>query len=398
MKKFLLIVLPLFALNTLGQSLKYWVQLDAYNHVDKIPFFLEIKNPNDIWIYNAQDSIKLLDIKNDKGNVSAQFPVFNSEIQFELGENLDVLVGKYIDKDKEKSIKIFGKQVQQFDERFGSMKPLQKIASKWEFTFNPGEANERKGILELNLQVGNKLYASLLTASGDYRFLEGGFDGNQLMLSTLDGKFAYLIEAQLDENNTLKGYMHNPFSAEKPFIAVPNSKFQLPDAYGLTQILSKDGPNRKFTDLQGNAFSINKGRYQGKVLLIQVGGTWCPNCLDESKLLSEWHRKYQDKGLEVVGLFFEISDQAERSIPKITKLQKDLDIPYTLLFAGNTSKENVKAALPMLEQLRAYPTLLVYDKNYRLIKVHTGFSGPSTSHYENYKKEMEQLIEELLNK
>lgn len=398
MKLPLLFFAPLIAFVSYGQSLKYWVQLDAYNQVDKIPFYLEIKNPDEIWIYNAQDSIKLLDIKNEHGKINAQFPVFNTELNFELGENLEVLIGNYIDNDKERIIKIFGKKVAHFDQRFDAMNTLEYIAPKWEFIFNAGEANERKGILELNLQGGNVLFASLLTASGDYRYLEGGFDGNKLMLSTLDGKFAYLIEAELDAKNTLRGRMHNPFSAEKPFIAIPNSRFELPDAYGLTTILTKDGPSKKFTDLDGHAYPMNKARYQGKVTLVQIGGTWCPNCLDESKLLSEWYRKYQDKGLEIVGLFFEISDQPKRSLPKIAKLQNDLDIPYTLLFAGNTQAENVKAALPMLEQLRAYPTLLIYDKNYRLIKVHTGFSGPSTSQYNSYVKEMELLIEELLAK
>ena len=51
----------------------------------------------------------------------------------------------------------------------------------------------------------------------------------------------------------------------------------------------------------------------------------------------------------------------------------------------------------MIDGVKSYPTTLYIDKNGKIIKTYTGFYGPGTgSYYENYLKETELFLKELL--
>ena len=69
--------------------------------------------------------------------------------------------------------------------------------------------------------------------------------------------------------------------------------------------------------MDGKIVSNTDTRFKGKVVVAIVTGTWCPNCHDEAQFLVQLHRKYRDKGLEIVALDFEEPEQQEDGLTRV---------------------------------------------------------------------------------
>jgi alkyl hydroperoxide reductase subunit AhpC len=120
--------------------------------------------------------------------------------------------------------------------------------------------------------------------------------------------------------------------------------------------------------------------------------------MDESAYLSKFYDENKAKGVEVLGLAYERTTDFEKSKKSIERLKKRFNINYDLLITGFTNaKDEPAKSLPMLNQVMAFPTMIVIDKKGNVRKIHTGFSGPGTGvHYNEFKTEFEQLISGLL--
>ena len=128
-------------------------------------------------------------------------------------------------------------------------------------------------------------------------------------------------------------------------------------------------------------------------------GTWCPNCLDESKYYAEVYKQYNEKGLEIVALAFEYAKTKEKAFAGIKRLQDRIDINYPILLAqtGTTSKTKAQEKLPMLNHVLSYPTTVFVDKKGKVRKIHTGFNGPATGEkFEEFKAEFTEFVGVLL--
>jgi thiol-disulfide isomerase/thioredoxin len=152
----------------------------------------------------------------------------------------------------------------------------------------------------------------------------------------------------------------------------------------------------KIKTLKGKLFDYKKVS-KDKVVIYQIMGTWCPNCIDEIRYFKELHKKYHDQGLEIVALAYEVGTNEKSQIKRLKAFKKRLSIPYSVVLAGTSSKEVASAQFPMLNGIMSFPTSVVVGKNSKIEYIHTGFSGPATGEiYEKYVKEMDVLIETLL--
>lgn len=246
-----------------------------------------------------------------------------------------------------------------------------------------------------------KITGTFLTSTGDYRFLEGVFDGYKIRLSTFDGSHAYLVIADFNPQNNMisNGIFYSGLNNKEFWNATFNPKAALPDAEKLTFL--KQGFENiqfRFPDLNNNNISLEDARFKGKVVLLQIMGSWCPNCLDESKLMSTIYQQYQNKGLEIIGLCFEKSEDINAVKKNIDNFKNQLAIKYPLVIAGNTQKGSVNNALPMLANFVAFPTLIVIDKKGIVRNIHTGYSGPATGiYFSEFKDHFIANLEKYLN-
>ncbi len=247
-------------------------------------------------------------------------------------------------------------------------------------------------------QDGNHVTGSFLTPTGDYRFLEGNVVDNKLKLSTFDGNHAYLFIAAF-EGDTLKGDYYAGKSSHETWSGVKNDQASMPDPGSLT--LLKPGYETvefSFPDLDGKKVSLSDEKFKNKVVILQIFGTWCPNCMDETKFLGPWYIANKERGVEILGLAYERKDDFQYAKDRIEKMKAKLDVTYDFVIAGVNDKEKAAETLPALNKVVAFPTTIFVGKDGKVKHIHTGFEGPGTGvYYERFQERFNRIVNELLD-
>jgi thiol-disulfide isomerase/thioredoxin len=357
----------------------------------------EVISENELHVFNAEEviEVKAIEYKND--SVYVQMPVFEGFIVAKIED--ESLNGRFV---KPSLNRVMEFKAERGNDRFDTVEePDSNISGNWETVFSPNSEDDKyiaKGIFKQN---GNKVTGTFRTTTGDYRYLEGVLNGNQLQLSTFDGAHAFLFNAEV-KDSTMTGMFYSGNHWKEPFTAKRNDTFKLPDANQLTYLKEGFGTVAfSFPDEKGNMVSLNDDRFKDKVVLIQIMGTWCPNCLDESKYYSEFYKNNKDQDLEIVALAFEYVKTPEKAFNNIKRLKQNVGIEYPVLLAqyGSSSKVKANEKLPMLNHVLSYPTTIFIDKKGDVRKIHTGFNGPATGEkYVEFKKEFEGFVGGLLKK
>ena len=280
-----------------------------------------------------------------------------------------------------------------------AVEPQVNVSGYWETVFsdnNPAERYEARGEF---VQSGNSVSGTFRTNTGDYRYLEGVVDGDSLKLSTFDTAHAFLFLARVTDS-TMTGMFYSGNHFEEPFEAIRNAQYELPDPEKLTYLKEGyEGISFEFPDLEGNMVSLDDPRFEDKVLVLQIMGSWCPNCLDETKYLSEFYSRNNSDQLEIVALAFEIAPTQEKAFESLERLIDGASVPYPVLLAQYSGEDKLEAAkkLPMLNHVLSYPTTIFIDRNRQVRKIHTGFNGPATGiKYELFKTNFEKFVDSLL--
>jgi thiol-disulfide isomerase/thioredoxin len=277
--------------------------------------------------------------------------------------------------------------------------PTQEITGVWETVFSPDTEADRyvaKGVFE---QIGNKLTGTFRTTTGDYRYLDGIVEGDSLKLSTFDGAHAFLFEAEV-KDSVMNGTFYSGNHFKEPFTAKRNEAYELPSEDSLTFL--KEGYERiefSFPNTEGELVSLNDPAYKNKVVIVQIMGSWCPNCLDETKYYTSYYGT-KSENVEFISLAFEYAKTKEKALASINRLKEKIGIPYPILLAqyGTSDKKEANKKLPMLTQVLSYPTTIFIDKKGIVRKIYTGFNGPATGEkYTEFKKDFETFVALLAN-
>lgn len=347
-------------------------------------------------IANAEDRIPARMERLSGDSFRLSLPVFAS--YFELKALSDSsLQGFFVNPDAEDYRLPFSAQAGDQPRYQVAGTPSEALSGRWAAALQRSDGSERPAILALEPQPEEgRVFASIMTETGDYRFLEGQATAEGLALSTFDGGYLSYFEAQR-VGDSLIGRYYSGRSFSAPWKAWRDSSFALRDPEKLTY-LKKGYHQIAFArpDLNGDTLRLSDSRFAGKAVVIQIMGSWCPNCLDESRYLNEVYARYHQEGLAMIGLSFERARDRETAVARLAKMKKDLAIPYPLLLATATAKEPVEDVLPMLNHIMSFPTTIWLDRNHQVRKIHTGFAGPGTPVYETYVAENEKFIRELL--
>ena len=361
----------------------------------KLPFVFNVKDANTLEIYNADEVITVDEIEYKNDSVYIKLPVFEGLLIAKIKDQ--TLNGRFVveEKGREQAFTAYKSQTR-FD---NTAKAEKNITGEWETVFSPNTEADKyvaKGIFK---QKENKVTGTFLTETGDYRYLEGVINGDQLQLSTFDGAHAFLFTGTVTDS-TINGQFYSGNHWKEPFLAKRNANYQLASANNLTYL--KDGYDTlafSFPDADGKLVSLTDDRFKNKVVVVQIMGTWCPNCLDESKFYTQYYNANKDKDIQFVALAFEYAKTEAKAFSFINRLKDRLDITYPILLAqtGSTNKSEANQKLPMLNHVLSYPTSIFIDKTGKVRKIHTGFNGPATGEkYTEFKTEFNAFMTMLL--
>ncbi len=363
----------------------------------EIPFNFEITDTageKQMTIFNGAERFKVTDLNVNGDSVAIKMPLFESEFKLKL--NAEGMAGQFIKHLADSDAVLNFNAVKNADWRFmAETKPSANISGRWAVKFGTGQ-DTSFAVGEFK-QADAKLTGTFLTSTGDYRFLEGVVNGDSLYLSGFDGGNAYLFTAKVNGNNITGGTRYSGKSGFKTWTAVKDDNAKLPDAYSLTAL--KPGFKKlafTFNDINGNKVSLTDDRFKNKVVIVQIMGSWCPNCMDEAAYMVNYYKKYQPKGVEVIGLAYERTADVNRSRKAVEQIKQRFNITYPLLLTGYIPADAGKS-LPMLDKVLGFPTTIIIDKKGDVRKIHTGFSGPGTGdYYLEFISEFEKLTDDLL--
>ncbi|MFQ5502223.1 MAG: TlpA disulfide reductase family protein, partial [Phycisphaerae bacterium] len=269
------------------------------------------------------------------------------------------------------------------------------IAGRWKVRFS---RSDEPAVGIFDQRPDGAVEGTFLTTTGDYRFLAGRYEAGRLRLSCFDGAHAFLFDASIQPDGSLMGDFQSRDTWHETWTATRDDKVALPDGFKLSRATDRPSlENLKFRDLSGTLRSPADAAFAGTVRIIEVFGSWCPNCHDASAYLSELDHKYRDRGLSILGLAFEVTGDFERDARQVRRFIRRHGIEFPVLLAGLSDKKEASKALPFLDQVRAYPTTLFLKADGTIQAVYTGFSGPATGEeYQGLRRKFEKLIETML--
>ena len=406
MRFFIYIIVILFQANFLfaqnATTLPFIAEIQLNDRLQiQVIVALTEKNPNSpITIYNGKEVYQLSVKKRIGDTIVYQFPAQDAEWRVAFEKDFSEARGWWINYNKKVPVRypvhlymtlseLIPKPDTIFPELFG----------RWKVLFEPGTPNEEVLVGVFQQEMNGRIFGSFLSETGDYRYLHGYAANGKLHLQTYTGYWAFVVEADLNGSDEMTGVFYSGGKSSSPFKAIKDETVQLRDEAELTYLIKRDERVvlNNLSKLNGRKTNLDLAK-NGQVTLIQIMGTWCPNCIDEANLLKELHAAYGKQGLEIIALGFEVGTDTKKQRSRLKRFVKDLQVNYPVYLAGTSSKEAAAAYFPMLNGIMSFPTSILVDEQGKIIAIHTGFSGPATGAaytelVNKYKQEIENALE-----
>lgn len=382
----------------------FWTGNLLLNSTTSLPFKVELYKKKEIYIliiYNGSEKIILNTIYKENDSLHLNFPSFSSKLVLKVN-NKKKLTGYWLNRNKESNYKIPCTLTYGYSKRFKQSQLNTKKTTpsnyqgKWEGDFNQNTSNSYKALAVFD-QKTNDIQGTFLTETGDYRFLDGNVYGDSMYLSCFDGSHAFLFTGT-QSNGQITGEFFSGKHYQTTWAAIRNDSFKLKDPDSLTYVINKDSLKFNFKNLNGTDFQFPNDSYKNKIVIIQIMGSWCPNCLDETRYYKDLYQKYNSQGLEIISIGYEIGNTFQEYVEKINSLKNRLDLNYTFLVGGPANKNLASEHFKILNQIISFPTSIFIGKDGEIKRVHTGFSGPATGqYYLDYINETDLFIQSLIN-
>ena len=380
-----------------SQNTELWKVELSLNDRLILPFFIEEKQGLDLPVYsviNGKEKIVLHTFKK-KDSLKLSFPEMDSYLMIATGQTPEIR-GYWKNNIKNQKFPFVAWKKDTMRFHSANNLPLGTVAEKYQVLFSTQEESPwpAVGLFEQNEQV---LTGTFLTETGDFRYLEGNVHGNELFLSCFDGAHAFVFSATI-KNDSLLGRFYSGSSYQTDWIGIKDDSARLKDPNELTYLTreSDDLGSVKLRKLNGLKTRLKLNKHS--LYLIQIMGSWCPNCLDETTYFKELYSTYHKSGLQIISIGFEYGKTTRQQRKKLKRFVNKAQLKYPVFLGGSASKKQASKLFPMLNGISSFPTTLFVDEQGKIIHIHTGFNGPGTGeYYQQYTVETESLIEGFLH-
>ncbi|MBW3567145.1 MAG: TlpA family protein disulfide reductase [Proteobacteria bacterium] len=368
----------------------------------KLPFQMEVAYPAEqeaprVEFINGEERVPVEEVHIGKDRVAFVLPAFNTRMDLRFKDKkLSGTLTKINTGEKEQKMPVTLTPGE--SHRFFEMQkpPSVDVSGRWSVTFEEPDGGNYPAVGEFE-QNGSQVTGTFMTPTSDYRYLAGEIRDKRLYLSAWDGFHVFLFEADVQEDSSLKGDFWSGPSWQETWTAKRDPDAELPDMD--RQTFLREGVERfdfTFPDQEGQPLSLSDPRFQNKVVVVQLAGSWCPNCADETRFLAPWYAENRDRGVEVVALMFEHFGDFERAAKQVRTWRKTYGVEYPTLIAGTSDKQEASAQLPQLNAFLAFPTTIFIAADGRVARIQTGFNGPATKRFEAELAKFNATIDALL--
>lgn len=370
----------------------------------ELPFGLDLRRDGprwQCWIVNGPDRIEVPRVELSAGELTLGIDHYDATITARLDEGGRRLEGKFKRRrSAEKWIEADFAAAHGDAPRFAPLPEsgaeTASFAGRWQVSLG-GKNAPAVGVFEQG--ADGAVTGTFLTPGGDFGTCAGRADGQRLRLSRFEGVHAFLFDATLGGDGKLHGEYWTASGAHETWVAARDEKASIPQGLKRPEAeLRADLAALEFRTVDGKPVRLSDPQFRGAGLVIEILGSWCPNCHDAAKVLEELHREYGGLGLSVAGLAFELTGDFERDARLVKLYAERHKLTYPVLIAGRADKTEIAAKLPFLGEFSAYPTTVFIRGDGRVLAVHSGFAGPATGRaYVEQRQEFQRLIEELLH-
>jgi len=344
-----------------------------------------------VTIINADERIEVSNYSISGDSASFLLPVFGTTVDFHFTSE-HTLEGIFKNQYRKGDYKVAFTGAKK-NEKEPVYKGLNS-KSTYDVTMDPTE-DPYKAIGIFNSDSG-KMTGTFLTETGDYRFLEGEMTSeSEFYLSCFDGSHLFYFSAEMaGDSITGKFYSGNHWNTT--WSGVLDKNVALADPNTLTYL----NDNHTAVDFTGinptqDTIEFNSMNFK-KVTMVQILGTWCPNCMDETRYYTELSETYGEK-LNMIGLAFERPSDLTTQLGNIALYKSELSVDYPIYLSGSASKAEASQMFSELNGISSFPTTIFIDKKGMVRQIHTGFYGPGTgTYYTNYVRETEAFLDGLI--
>lgn len=357
------------------------LELNLQNN--KLPFYMEFSDSKVI----LQNNTELIELNYLKEKDMIIIPILNYDAALELKQLGNTLRGHWIkyNRTPEYKISVFGMKTNR-DKLPDVPKPYFTESINMKITIDKKDSS-------ILTHSPPNLHSSIVTETGDYRYLTSKVINDEVIFYGFDGLFAFFIKGKM-MGEFYEGKLFSGLSYNKNFKGIHDPSFKLRDPDKITTYQGK------FKDLilpsiDGNEYKILS---DSKLTIVQIFGSWCPNCIDETKFILDWKKKNPNKKVDFKIVSFERSPNKKHAIKMLKKTKKLLGIDYPILIGGYSKEDKVDKVFPGMKDFISFPTTLYIDSNNKVIKIHAGFNGPATGEfYENFIFDFNNFINKVLN-
>ena len=359
----------------------------------EIPFRFEIAGNGTAvrgWFFNGEEKVESTGGKFENGSLVLNFDHYATQLEAQLVNGR--LHGVY-----NRATGYYPFYARRFTPPSAFPNEVPAIDGLWTI----GSVNSNKGESAWRFivrQSGAEVTAAILRVDGDTGALSGTYRNGKFVVSHFSGARPLVLELTPKEDGTLEILRNR---TEK-LVAIKDSEAKLKgvaeptDPSRHSSVKDPTEPFKfSFPDINGKMVSSTDERFRGKVVIVGIGGSWCPNCHDEAPFLSELYTRYKSQGLEIVELSFEEEAQKAKGYPRLLAFNKRYGVNYTVLLAGDQA--DLQEKVPQIHNLNSFPTTIFVGKDGLVRGVHAGFAGPvSGVFHQNAKEEITATVERLL--
>jgi thiol-disulfide isomerase/thioredoxin len=342
---------------------------------DEIPFFLELPencNTGSATLANGQERIPVA-CSRVGSRVLLDFPVYGTRIAAELDPG-GALSGFWdrggLQAHQRLAFKAMPLDALDQHRRFAPGAPSTSalnVSGIWRMTFDTyGPA---KGVFEQDASGVVRGTIDVPSDYGDFRFLAGEIEGTDALLSTFDGGHASLLRARVDGRGRLVGEFINTDGPRDSFAAERSDDFEIVDPLQQVRVIS--------TERRLDFAPLSSPRYSGKPVILEVFGTWCPNCNDLAPLLTDLYETHHREGLEMLGVAYELSDDASHNRDRLAAYRAKYRMDWEVVAASDVPGD-LFSGPARLSSIEGVPLTIFLNRDRTIHAIYAGFRGPAT--------------------